>query len=283
MDSSRSFRPARENPWWIPPFLGGVPDVEPRLVRLLGLVSLALFFEQYDNSMLTSALKYIADDLGMAEDQLGWFLALVRLGAVPAFLIVPFADALRAPPPLSRLGHSLQHRHAVSPPSPRRRAVRHRPERHAHLHDHRLRHRLRHRHRGVSGPLPRLGDRHARRALRLRARARRGDLRRHRLAALRLAFSLCHRSHSAAAAAAPSQRRQRDGAIPSRASEGTDADDRARRLVQTFDPPGAHASAARLRHRRRRRAVLDRRGLGLPVQRLLRAHPSRLDAGRSSR
>ena len=57
-----------DNPWWIPPFLGGVPDVEPRLVSLLGLVSLALFFEQYDNSMLTSALKFIADDLGMPED-----------------------------------------------------------------------------------------------------------------------------------------------------------------------------------------------------------------------
>jgi putative MFS transporter len=93
MDPSPSFRSPRENPWWILPFLGGVPEVEPRLVRLLGLVSLALFFEQYDNSMLTSALKFIADDLGMAEDQLGWFLALVRLGAVPAFLIVPFADA----------------------------------------------------------------------------------------------------------------------------------------------------------------------------------------------
>jgi putative MFS transporter len=84
----------RRNPWWIPPFLGGLPDVEPRLVSLLGLVSLALFFEQYDNSMLTSALKFIAADLGMMEGQLGGFLAVVRLGAVPAFLIVPFADQL---------------------------------------------------------------------------------------------------------------------------------------------------------------------------------------------
>jgi putative MFS transporter len=88
------FRPALRNPWWIPPFLGGVPDVEPRVISLLGVVSLALFFEQYDNSMLTSALKYIADDLGMTEDDLGGFLALIKLGAVPAFLIVPFADRI---------------------------------------------------------------------------------------------------------------------------------------------------------------------------------------------
>ena len=88
------FQSVRRNPWWIPPILGGVPAVEPRLVSLLGLVALALFFEQYDNSMLTSALKYIAADLDMPEERLGSFLALVKLGAVPAFLIVPFADRI---------------------------------------------------------------------------------------------------------------------------------------------------------------------------------------------
>src|SRR5262245_42239344 len=88
------FRPALRNPWWIPPFLGGVPNVDARLISLLGAVSLALFFEQYDNSMLTSALKYIAGDLGMTEHDLGGFLALIKLGAVPAFLLVPFADRI---------------------------------------------------------------------------------------------------------------------------------------------------------------------------------------------
>jgi putative MFS transporter len=91
---SPTFQSARRNPWWIPPFLGGVPDVDPKLVRLLGLVSLALFFEQYDNSMLTSALKFIATDLGMAEHELGRFLSFIRLGAIPAILVVPFADRL---------------------------------------------------------------------------------------------------------------------------------------------------------------------------------------------
>jgi hypothetical protein len=92
--SMSEYRSALRNPWWIPVFLGGVPDVEPRLISLLGLVSLALFFEQYDISMLTSALKFIATDLGMTERDLGGFLALIRLGALPAFLIMPLADRI---------------------------------------------------------------------------------------------------------------------------------------------------------------------------------------------
>ncbi|MEO8603840.1 MAG: MFS transporter [bacterium] len=88
------FRSVTRNPWWIPPFLGGVPNVEPRLISLLGVVALALFFEQYDNSMLTAALKHIADDLNLPERSLGTFLALIRLGALPAIFIVPFADRL---------------------------------------------------------------------------------------------------------------------------------------------------------------------------------------------
>jgi MFS family permease len=80
--------------WWIPPFLGRIPPVEEPLLRLLGLVSLALFFEAYDLSMLTSALKYIAEDLGIAEADLGYQLALIRLGALPALLLVPVADRL---------------------------------------------------------------------------------------------------------------------------------------------------------------------------------------------
>lgn len=81
-------------PWWIPHFLGGVPDIEPRLQTLLGLVALALFFEQYDLSMLTSALKFIAADLDMAESDLGGYTSLMRLGALPAFIVIAFADRI---------------------------------------------------------------------------------------------------------------------------------------------------------------------------------------------
>jgi MFS family permease len=88
------FRSVRRNPWWIPPFLGGVPDVEPRLIRLLGFVSLALFFEQYDNSMLTAALKHIAADFQIGEVDISSYLAIIRLGALPALILVQFADRI---------------------------------------------------------------------------------------------------------------------------------------------------------------------------------------------
>ncbi len=55
-------------PWWIPAFLGSVPDtLDPRHLSLLGAVVLALLFEEYDVAMLIAALRFIAADLGMAE------------------------------------------------------------------------------------------------------------------------------------------------------------------------------------------------------------------------
>lgn len=69
-------------------------DVPPDMLRLLGLVSLALFFESYDLSMLTSALPYIAADLDMPTSGLGFDLAIIRLGALPAVLAVPMIDRL---------------------------------------------------------------------------------------------------------------------------------------------------------------------------------------------
>jgi putative MFS transporter len=82
----------RRNPWWIPPFLGRVPAISDDLLRLLGLVSLALFFESYDLSMLTSALKHIAHGLSIDEHEMGGYLGVIRLGALPAFLLIPLAD-----------------------------------------------------------------------------------------------------------------------------------------------------------------------------------------------
>lgn len=83
-----------KRPWWIPHFLGRIPPIEERPLRLLGIVSLALFFESYDLSMGTSALKHIADSLGITDADLGRTLGLIRLGAVPAFLLAPFADRI---------------------------------------------------------------------------------------------------------------------------------------------------------------------------------------------
>jgi AAHS family 4-hydroxybenzoate transporter-like MFS transporter len=79
-------------PWWLPHVFGSVPPVPRRDLTLVGIVSLALFFEAYDLSMSTSALKDIARDLAIPETALGGTLAVMRLGALPAFLLAPLAD-----------------------------------------------------------------------------------------------------------------------------------------------------------------------------------------------
>lgn len=83
-------RPKR--PWWLLPIFGSVPNVDQHSLTLLGLVSLAFFFEQYDLSLMMSALSYIAADFGIRESQLAGYTGLIRLGALPAFLLVPLAD-----------------------------------------------------------------------------------------------------------------------------------------------------------------------------------------------
>ena len=84
----------RRNPWWIPPFLGRVPEMPPETLRLLGVISLALLFENFDQATLTAALKQIALTYGVAEADLGRTLGFVHMGALPAFALVPFADRI---------------------------------------------------------------------------------------------------------------------------------------------------------------------------------------------
>ena len=72
-----------------------MPDgVEDAPLRLLGAVALALLFEEYDQAMVTAALKQIAAELGMAERELGLYLAMIRIGALPAFALIPLADRI---------------------------------------------------------------------------------------------------------------------------------------------------------------------------------------------
>lgn len=82
------------NPWWIPPFLGRVPDAARPQLDMLGVIALALLFENYDQSMLTAALKQIAEGFGIAESDLGGMLARVHLGSLLAFVLIPFADRI---------------------------------------------------------------------------------------------------------------------------------------------------------------------------------------------
>ncbi len=92
---SPSYRSVRQNPWWIPPFLGGVPaGVTPAHLRVLGFVTLAMFFENYDLGMLGNALPQIAATFGLDKVELGNFTALTRLGALPAFFLLPLGDRI---------------------------------------------------------------------------------------------------------------------------------------------------------------------------------------------
>ena len=69
-------------------------EVDVKARRTLVFVALALLFEEYDTAMLFSALKQIAEDLDMHTEDFGLFTALIRLGGLPAFLVVPIADRL---------------------------------------------------------------------------------------------------------------------------------------------------------------------------------------------
>src|SRR5688572_20857007 len=94
-DSRGPYHFARRNPWWIPPLLGRVPDgVEPAHLRVLGFVALAMFFENYDLGMLGNALPQIAATFGLDKAEQGGFTAAARFGALPAFLLLPFADRI---------------------------------------------------------------------------------------------------------------------------------------------------------------------------------------------
>jgi MFS family permease len=85
----------RRNPWWIPPFLGRVPaEVPEHHLSLLSGLAFALFFEFFDQGLLTQATKQIAADFALAERDIGRTVGLVRLGAIPAFFLLPFADRI---------------------------------------------------------------------------------------------------------------------------------------------------------------------------------------------
>ena len=93
--SAVEFRSVRDNPWWIPPFMGGVPvGVSADHLRLLGVLTFALFFENYDLSVLGNALPQLAESFGLTKGELGDFAGVTRLGTLPAFLLIPLADRI---------------------------------------------------------------------------------------------------------------------------------------------------------------------------------------------
>ena len=78
---------------WLP-FLAGAPAMTARQWRVLGLVSLATLFDQYDISLFGMALPQIQAGLGVAEGDVGWLGSILRLGALPAIGIALAADRI---------------------------------------------------------------------------------------------------------------------------------------------------------------------------------------------
>lgn len=83
-------------PVWVAnaPFLGTPPPLTRRQWRVMGLIALATMFDQYDLGLFSLALKQIQEELAIPEAQLGDLGAIVRLGALPAFLFTVLADRL---------------------------------------------------------------------------------------------------------------------------------------------------------------------------------------------
>jgi len=78
---------------WLP-FLAGAPALTTRQWRVLGLVSLASLFDQYDISLFGMALPQIQAGLGVSEADVGWLGSILRLGALPALFIALAADRI---------------------------------------------------------------------------------------------------------------------------------------------------------------------------------------------
>jgi MFS family permease len=85
---------ADRNPRILAPFFGPEPKLPPQTMRTLFLVSLGLFFENYDLMLLNAALPQIAAEFGVAMSDTGPYLSAIRVGGVGSFFLIPFADRI---------------------------------------------------------------------------------------------------------------------------------------------------------------------------------------------
>ncbi|MCP5059603.1 MAG: MFS transporter [bacterium] len=94
MSDSGSHRPHR--PWWTyaVPYVGRIPDLKPCQWHVLGLLSVAELFDNYDIGLIGLALKQIQEGVGISEENVGWMNAIIRLGVLPAMGITLMADRI---------------------------------------------------------------------------------------------------------------------------------------------------------------------------------------------
>jgi len=90
-NADRTWRPA-----WpvLVPFLGRPPALSRHQWRVMGLIAVVNIFDQYDLMLFSLALKQIQADLAIPEHQVGELGAIIRLGALPAFLFGVLADRI---------------------------------------------------------------------------------------------------------------------------------------------------------------------------------------------
>ncbi len=83
-----------DRPRWLrlTPFLGRPPALTRHQWRVLGLVGTASLFETYDLALFSLTLKQIQVDLTIPEASLGIMVSIIRLGAIPAFVVALAAD-----------------------------------------------------------------------------------------------------------------------------------------------------------------------------------------------
>lgn len=78
--------------WWVRFFFGRDAVLQRDPLRVLGLVALGIYFENYDLGLVNSALFQIARDLGIAPGETGFYLGAIRIGGLGTVLLIPFAD-----------------------------------------------------------------------------------------------------------------------------------------------------------------------------------------------
>jgi putative MFS transporter len=76
------------------PFLGRAPVLTRHQWQVLGVLGAANLIDSYDLGILGLALPQIQTGLGVAEDDIGGLMAVIRLGVLPAILLTVVADGV---------------------------------------------------------------------------------------------------------------------------------------------------------------------------------------------
>ncbi len=79
---------------YVIPWAGQVPALSAVQWKILGLLSAAEVFDNFDVGLMLLALAQIQTDLGIPEADVGWMTGVIRLGVLPALAITLFADRL---------------------------------------------------------------------------------------------------------------------------------------------------------------------------------------------